>query len=429
MMRSTIGLMQQFRKSKGKVDLKTSFTRTTSFNRARKQRLTTVDGEVVEGSGKVRIRSHDVLKKEIESMEHPAIWMWYPWRKNPEPPQPFFPQRRALKNLHGALYSDLSPAQKKRQEELHFGMGIDSRRQTEFEAKHPFLQQILKSQEGAPKGFPFWYKKYPTRNHAYENRFNIPMEMLDGYPENIRKAVSHSMMTVREKEAAQRAKYMERYAQHDFDTNSAAVSAVRLALICRSMRNHLLTNPHNNIMKTRLGTKERQLNRSLRRLRKEDFRKYWEVLRDHDVQDVIQPPNAVSYRWGSYWMFDWNKGMAITTNISDFMDPRGLNGCVETGRSRGEVARDLGLSYTRPLMDNEKRQLEQNATYYARLATFKAEQPEHARQLERERFVRKFSGVYVKMAAGGAVHDFPSKNRHLIGTKVLRWKSKRHGPM
>lgn len=429
MLRNPSKLLQQFKKQKGVFDLRTSFTRTTTFNRARKERLTTVDGEVIEGRGKVRVRQHDLLKKEIDTMEHPAIWMWYPWRKNPEPPQPYFPQRRALKNLHGAVYSGLSPQQKRKQEELHFGVGLDENRQSEFEKRHPFLNNVLKSLDGKPKGFPFWYKKYPTRNHAYENRFNIPSEMLDGYPENVRKAVSKSMMSIHEKTAAQEAKYMERYAAHDFDTNSPAVNAVKQALQARSLRNHLLTNPHNNVAKTMLGRKERSLNKNLRILRKQDFKKYWEILRDHDVQDIIQPPNAVTYRWGAYWHHDWNAGLAITTNISDFLDPRGINGCVETGRSRSEVARDLGLSYTRPLMPNEKKQLEQHATYYERLAKFKAEQPEHARQLERERFVRKFSSVFVKMNSKAGVHDFPSKHRHLLGVKVLRWKSKRHGPM
>jgi ribosomal protein S15P/S13E len=428
MLRTSAGLLQQYRKATG-FDLKTTFSRTTNFNSARKVRLIAADGEQVVGRGKQRRRSHDALKKEIDTMEHPAIWIWYPWRKNPEPPQPFFPQRRALKNLYGALYSDLTPIQKRRQEEMFFGAQLNEKRQTDFESRHPFLDQILKSLDGAPKGFPFWYKKYPTRNHAYENRFNIPSEMLDGYPEDIRKAVSHSMMTTKEKMKAEEAKYCERYAKHDFDTTSPAVKAVRHAIAARSMRNHLLTNPHNNLMKFKLGSKEHALKRALRSLRKEDFKKYWEVIRDHDVQDIIQPPNAVTYRWGAYWNHDWNMGMALTTNIADFMDPRGMNGCVETGRSRSEVARDLGLSYTRPLHDNEKRQLAQNATYYERLAKFKAEQPEHARQLERERFVRKFSGVFLKMAQGGQVYDFPNKNRHLIGTKVLRWKARRHGPM
>lgn len=428
MIRGTQLLRQQFRKQKGKVDLKTSFTRTTAFNRSSKERLVTSDGDLVLGRGKIRKRAHDVLKQEIGEMEHPAIWMWYPWRKNPEPPQPFFPQRRALKNLHGAVYSELSPMQRKRQEEMLFGIQLNESRQTDFEQKHPFLNSVLKSMEGKPKGFPFWYKKYPTRHHAYENRFNIPSEMLDGYPEHVKKAVSKQMMSVREKRLAQEAKYTERYAKHDFDTTSPAVVAVRRALACRNMRNHLLTNPHNNVVKTLLGRKEHALKRALRRLRKLDFAAYWEIIRDHDVQDMIQPSNAVSYRWGGYWMYDWNAGLAISTNISDFMDPRGLNGCVETGRSRSEVARDLGLTVTRPLLPHEKKQLELTSTYYEKLAKFKAEQPEAARQQERQRFIRKFSGMFVKMNRKASVADFPSKHRRLLGVKVLRWKSKRHGP-
>lgn len=428
MLRSSALLLQQFKKQKG-YDLKTNFSKVTAFNKARKFNLETEDGEKVVGRGKIRVRSHETLRKEIDSMEHPAIWLWYPWRKNPEPPQPFFPQRRALKNLHGAVYSDLSPIQRKRQEEMLFGVSIDDSRQIAFEKKHPLLSSALQSLEGKPKGFPFWYKKYPTRNHAYEYRFNIPKEMLDGYSDNIKKAVGAQMMTLREKEQAQTAKYMERYAKHDLDTTSLPVTAVRLAIRTRMLRNELLTHHHNNILKTVLARRESALRSALRKLRKTDFKTYWEIIRDHDVQDMIQPPNAVSYRWGAYWFYDWNTGKAITTNISDFMDPRGLNGCVETGRSRSEVARDLGLTYTRALHANEKKQLEQTATYYEKLAKFKLEQPEAARQIERERFVRKFSSVFVKINKKSRVADFPSKFRRLIGSKIVRWKSKRHGPM
>lgn len=89
------------------------------------------------------------------------------------------------------------------------------------------------------------------------------------------------------------------------------------------------------------------------------------------MQDVLQPPNLVRYRWGSYWEYDWNAGLAISNNLPDVLDPRGLNGCVETGRSRFEVARDLGLSYTRPLRDNERKQLSHQAVFYEKMAKFK----------------------------------------------------------
>ncbi|CAD2215265.1 hypothetical protein AGDE_02883 [Angomonas deanei] len=252
--------------------------------------------------------------------------------------------------------------------------------------------------------------------------------MLEGYNENMKKAVSQGMMTIQEKQFAQEAMYMERYAEHDFDTTSHAVLAVKRALKVRVMRNHLLTNPHNNLMKTFLAHAENSLNLTLRRLRKVDFKRYWEIIRDHDIQDVLQPPSLVTYRQGAYWKHDWNAGLGISTNLPDVLDPRGLNGCVETGRSRSEVARDLGLSYTRPLQENEKKQLSQQAVYYERLAKFKMEQPEAARAQERERFVRKFSGMFLKMDIKSGAPDFPSTYRRLLGTKVTRWSSKRHGP-
>lgn len=416
------------RKNKA-MDLKTSFTKTTNFKKATKKALETVDGDIVKGRGKVRHRTHSQLKEAIASMEHPAIWLWYPWRKNPEPPTPYMPSRRALKNVHGAIFTDLSPIQKIKQEQMHYGINIPESRQLKFERDHPLLASALKQLDGQPKGFPFWYKKYPTRRHAYENRFSIPQEMLEGYSENIKKALSSSMMSIKEKQFAEESLYMERYAEHDLDTTSPAVLAVKRALKMRTIRNHLLTNPHNNIMKTVLCHTEQKLSHALRRLRKVDFKKYWEIIRDHDVQDVLQPPNLVTYRQGAYWKYDWNAGLAISTPLADVMDPRGLNGCVETGRSRSEVARDLGLSYTRPLQPNEKKQLSQQAVYYERLAKFKLEQPEAAREQERQRFIRKFSGMFLKMDIKSGTPDFPSTYRKLLGSQVVRWSSKRHGPM
>ncbi|KAG5479978.1 hypothetical protein LSCM1_06397 [Leishmania martiniquensis] len=406
-----------------------NFTKVTNLNKAQKVKIETVDGDVVKGRGRVHRRSHSGLKDAIEEMEHPAIWLWYPWRKNPEPPTPYMPSKRALKNIHGAIFTNLSPIQKKKQEQMLYGVNIPETRIMTFEQQHPLLATALKQLDGQPKGFPFWYKKYPTRRHAYEQRFSVPAEMLEGYNDHIKSAFSSSMMTIQEKQFAEEAMYMERYAEHDFDTTSPAVLAVKRALKVRVLRNHLLTNPHNNIVKTILANTERKLNHTLRRLRKVDFRRYWEIIRDHDVQDVLQPPNLVTYRQGSYWRYDWNAGLAISTQLADVLDPRGLNGCVETGRSRSEVARDLGLSYTRPLEDNEKKQLSEQAVYYERLAKFKMEQPEAARAQERERFVRKFSGMFLKMDIKSGVPDFPSTYRKLLGTQVARWSSKRHGPM
>ncbi|CCW59824.1 unnamed protein product [Phytomonas sp. EM1] len=417
------------RRSNKTPDLRGSFSKTTSFRRAEKIKVETTDGEIVQGRGRIRRRTHSELKSAIESMEHPAIWLWYPWRKNPEPPTPYMPSRRALKNVHGAIFTNLTPIQQKKQEQMLYGVNIPETREMRFEKEHPMLASALRQLKGQPKGFPFWYRKYPTRRHAYERRFSIPEEMLEGYNENIKKAVSKEMMSLREKQFAQEAMYMERYAEHDFDTTSPAVLAVKRALKMRILRNHLLTNPHNNIIKVVLTNTERKLAHALRRLRKVDFRRYWEIIRDHDVQDVLQPANLVTYRYGVYWRYDWNAGLAISTNLPDVLDPRGLNGCVETGRSRSEVARDLGLSYTRPLHENEKKQLSQQAVYYERLAKFKLEQPEAARAQERERFVRKFSGMFLKLDVKSGAPDFPSTYRKLLGTKVIRWASKRHGPM
>lgn len=416
-------------KQKGRIDLMTSFARQRVFDKATRVKTTDESGEQMEGRGAVRRKSVSQLKESIKTMEHPAVWVWYPWRMNPEPPSPHMPLRRALKNLHGAVYSELSPVQRKNEDLMHHGVGIDTSKHEARDAMHPFLATILRTMDGKPKGFPLWFKRYPTRRHAYAQRFSIPTEMLDGYGEHVKAVLAPSMMTVREKEAAQRAMYMERYATHDLDTTSPVVVSAMLALRTRSMRNHLLTNPHNNVVKRLLYMYEQRLNRALRRLRHIDFRRYWEVVRDHDIQDIIQPTNLTRYRWGAYWRYDWTSGLAISTNIADFMDPVGLNGCVETGRSRAEVARDLGLSYSRPLNDAEQRQLSHHATYYEKLQKFKQDHPEVAREKDRQRFIQRFTGVYALMNFKSQAVDFPSRYRRFLGTRVTRWKSARHGPM
>jgi len=428
MLRVGQALLGQPAKHRGSYNLGAPLGRITNFRRARTFQIKTTDSETVIGRGKVQRRREAALQSELASMETPAIWVWYPWRSNPEPPTPALPLRRALKNLHGAVYSELSPRQKKRMESMTFGSSIPDSRQANFERQHPLLAQLFKGTQGRASAFPFWYKKYPTRRHAYENRFNIPAEMLVGYSPEIKAAVSSKMMLATELEQAERNMYTERYAEHDFDTGSPAVTAVKVALLCRSHRNSLLKQPHNTVYKFRLCRLERTLYRALRRLRKVNFKRYWEIISEHDIQDIVQPPNAVSYRWGGYWQYDWNAGIAIQTNISDFLDVRGLNGCVETGRSRAEVARDLGLTYTRTLSNNEKKRLAKSAEYYERLKKFRADQPEASRERDRAAFVRKFTGMFAVMNRKSTAVDFPSSYRRLLHSKVLRWKSKRHGP-
>jgi ribosomal protein S15P/S13E len=386
------------------------------------------DGDVLIGKGKRVKKTSEALMHEMEAMENPVVWIWYPWRATPEPPTPSLPAPNALKNLHGALYSNLSPIQQKRQAAMMYGMTIAESRNANFANRHPFLSKVLNELDGKPKGFPFWYKKYPTRRHAFENRFNIPTEMLDGYPAPVRQALSKENMSVAEKQKAEKALYIEKYAEHDLDVSSPAVQCVMVALKVREYRNHLLTHPNNNIFKGFLGMAERSLNRSLRRLRKIDFLKYWEILRDHDVQDIVQPPNLVRYRWGNYWFYEWDAGLSMSTNIPDFMDPRGMNGCVETGRSRAEVARDLGLSYTRALMDNEKKQLADHKKYFEHLIRMKTEEPEALKKRQTRVFRSKFTGMFHKATKMNTLVDFPSKKRNLLRVRVLRWKSKRHGP-
>jgi hypothetical protein len=429
MLQRTSALRGKMPSQKGVMGRMKRVGKSTLTKKIHRQVDETLDGDRVLGKGGKTIVAASMLHDELQTMENPMVWIWYPWRRKPEPPNPSFPCPNALKNLHGAIYTDLTPAQKKREEQMMYGMTIPASRQANMESRHPFLAGVLKELEGTPKGFPFWYKKYPTRRHAYETRFNIPKEMLDGYPQEVKDAVAPAVMNDGEKRRAERSLYIEKYAQHDLDLNSPAVLCVTLALKTRTLRNHLLTNPHNNIAKFQLVAAEKNLKGALRRLRKIDFRQYWEIIRDHDVMDVVQPANSVAYRWGAYWQYDWNSGLAISTKISDFMDPRGMNGCIETGRSRAEVARDLGLSYTRTLSEREQKQLSSQARYFEHLLKFKTEQPEAWRERERRNFQKKFTGMFTKMTRKAVAPDFPSRFRGCIGTKLTRWKSSRHGPM
>jgi len=400
-----------------------------AFDKAKREKGE-VDGDAIEGRGARRIKAINFLADEMNKMDHPTVWVWFPWRLNPEPPTPSMPTTRALMNVHGAVYQSLTPIQKKRHDEMYHGnMSAPPSRHTKHAAKHPFLDKVLTSLDGEAKGFPFWFKKYPTRRHAYSNRFSIPTEMMDGYSDEMKSALHARMMTAKEKLSAQKAVYAERYGKHDYDTTSLPIKCANLAINIREFRNHLLGNPHNNVYKGRLGGAESDLRKKMSVLRRTDFKAYWTLLRDHDVQDLIQPTNLVQYRWGAYWFHDWNNGLAIKSNVSDFMDPRGLNGCIETGRSRAEVARDLGLSYTRTLTDDQRKRLSLNSQYYERLAKFKAEQPDRARERDRVDFLKKFTGAYTILNRKACAVDFPSKYRNQVQNKITRWKSSRHGPM
>lgn len=387
------------------------------------------DGTELEGRGVGIKLGGKELVDSVGKMEHPVMWVHYLWRKRPEIPAYELPCPNALKNVQGALISDLSPIQQRRRNEmLHTSVSVEDRLQDKFTQKHPFLAMISKERAETPTGFPFWYKKYPSRRYANEARFSIPTEMLAGMPAEVQTAVAPHNMTIKERIQREKNIYAIRYGEHPLDTGSPAVNAVNLAIEIREMRNTILAQPHLNGMKRRLAKYERGIAKVLRRLRRVDFRRYWEILRDHDVMDLVQPFNHVQYRHGNYWFHDWKQGYALSTDIADFMDPRGMQGCLETGRSRAEVARDLGLSYTRTLTEVEKTRLSNNAMYFERLNRFKREMPQAWRDRERMQFVSKVSGMYSMGQKKALTNDYPSVFRREVGTRTLRWKSKRHGP-
>ena len=164
------------------------------------------------------------------------------------------------------------------------------------------------------------------------------------------------------------------------------------------------------------------------RLRKDNFRQYWEIVRDHDLMDLLQPASYPDVRNGGYFYRDWEKGIAISTDIAKFMDPRGVSGCIETGRSRAEVARDLGLSYTRPLLPSERKVLTTNALHFERLQRFRNELPDAFIERQRQTFMSNFTGMYKRAIGSAPHHDFPNEHRRLIRSKILRWQTCRHGP-
>ena len=445
MLRSTPTTLFKYPRMKGKIELIGKLGAQSRVTRIRLKEILrdNESGEIIQGRGMTTKRTADTLRDKFDEHEFPLVWIHYPWRRKPEPPTgSTLPCSNALKNLHGAVVQGLTEKEKLREEELHKGFQIPLTRSQTHARKHPFLDDVMKKAvdiqidpttnkpvSASAVGFPFWYKMYPTRRHAYEYRFNIPKEMVLSFPKSMQQSLSYENFSVREMKAAEKARYIEKYAEHDLDTTSPAVTTAMLALTARHLRNHLLTNPHNNIAKRILRKKEAALMKQLRRLRKIDFRKYWQLIQDHDIQDLVQPSNAVSYRWGHYWKYDWNSGLGVSTNISDFMDPRGMNGCIETGRSRAEVARDLGLSYTRPLLPHEKKRLADTTLYHERVSKLKVENPEAWRLKGRRDFINKFTGLFTAVNWKSRVVDFPSRFRGIVGTKLTRWKSARHGPM
>jgi hypothetical protein len=79
-------------------------------------------------------------------------------------------------------------------------------------------------------------------------------------------------------------------------------------------------------------------------------------------------------------------------------------------------------------VEKEKKKLSSEARYYERLMLFKSQHPEQAREQQRNEYVKKFSGLFVKINSKTASPDFPWYYRYHLGRKNLRWTSKRHGP-
>eukprot|EP00760_Papus_ankaliazontas_P038504 PhM_4_TR9150/c0_g1_i1/m.38618 len=385
-------------------------------------------GEEVQTVGVKTRFTYKTFKQKFADIQEAYVWVWYPWRSKPEFPVPALPCPNALKNLHGALVSSLTPIQQRNMDRMMHGVNIPETRDAEFAQSHPFLSYIVKKREGKPTSFPFWFRKYPTRRHAYEQRFAIPKEMLSGYNPEIVRALSFSCMSRKEKRDAEMASFCERYCPEDIEMKSIPAQCVRIAINIREGRNELLLRPHNNMLKFRLGSSELRLMRLMRRWRKVDFRGYWEFVRDHDMLDIIQPSSVTKYRRGQWWRAEWKLGYALSKDSTEFLDPRGLMGCVETGRSHSEVARDLGLSYTRPLNGREKAYYEGRARYFEKLQQFKLEHADDHKERIREDYQKRVSSLYQRVTSKQQTVDIPSKFR-AGGIDTQRWKSKRHGPM
>ena len=397
--------------------------------------MTTKDasGTEIRSTGTRSRFTYRTFRQQMSKIEEVYVWVWYPWRAHPEHPVPALPCPRTLKNLHGAVVTSLSPRQKQNRENMLSGVTLqatDEALSSKFSQKHPFLSYICEKLRDKPKGFPFWYKKYPSTRHAYENRFAVPKEMLDGYDNaEMRRAFSFPNMRNGEKLRAETTAMCERYCPDDTSRRSIPARCIRLAIFVREKRNHLLTNPKNHIGKRQLGNLERALQNAMRRWRKEDFRGYWEFVREHDMLDIIQPENRVKYRWGMWWRSDWRFGHALSSSTTDFLDPRGLMGCVETGRSCAEVARDLALSYTRTLNTKERKYFESRATYFERLQQFKYDHVEANRERERQEYLNKLQALYQRRSARNLTVDIPRKLHRTKNISLQRWKCWRHGPM
>ncbi|KNH05443.1 tetracenomycin polyketide synthesis O-methyltransferase TcmP [Perkinsela sp. CCAP 1560/4] len=394
------------------------------------------DGEKIVGSG-VRLQyTYKNFKAHVDKIENPYVWTWYPWRAHPEHPKPALPCPRALKNLHGAVIPSLTPNQKRiREGSLYKGipqaMGQELL-QDRFTQSHPFLHYIISSAAAngkRPMSFPFWYKKYPTVHQAYENRFAVPSEMLEGYgnPE-LTRAFSFANMKENEKTRAEVSALCERYCPTDHQRKSTPATCIRIAIRVREIRNHLLLNPKNHVYKMLLGMNERRLEKEFRKWRKLDFRAYWEFIREHELLDICQPDNVVKSRWGMWWRTEWRLGHALSRDIADYIDPRGLMGCVETGRSHSEVARDLGLNYTRTLTTGERKYFHNKATYFERLQKFKFDHVEQTNEKARIEALSRAQALYQKRCAKNLVVDPARKFHKGKPISMLRWKSKRHGP-
>jgi len=198
MLRSSPPTLFKYPRMKGKIELIGKLGAQSRVTRIRLKEIMrdSQTGEVIQGRGMRIKRTSDDLRDDFEKQEFPLVWIHYPWRRKPEPPTgTTLPCSNALKNLHGAVVQSLTPKETVLEEELKKGFNIPLSRSTNHARKHPFLDDVMKKTvdvqidpitnkpvSASAVGFPFWYKMYPTRRHAYEYRFNIPKEWFSPSP-------------------------------------------------------------------------------------------------------------------------------------------------------------------------------------------------------------------------------------------------------
>ena len=188
--------------------------------------------------------------------------------------------------------------------------------------------------------FPIWLTKYPS-SHDVDNVYSIPVETLESFPPIFRekilgRKVDHPDWT---RKLANRP-YFRKYRLHPGDRSSSLIEIRGLVGRMMMYENHLVKSEDILIKRGHL-TRLTRLSNKLQNMKFNDFPKYWRIMQDQKLWDIVQDNHQGMIDLGAFVNADHASRYKVV-GADSYIDTDTLYGCEETGETRFAVSRRLG---------------------------------------------------------------------------------------